>query len=83
MAVLRSLAAVGAAPGLWWGAARAAAGLRGRCPRRGYAADSAQVRKSRFPPSRSSGLGMGPEPPGGREGPGHSGIPGLLGNGFY
>ncbi|XP_060514880.1 haloacid dehalogenase-like hydrolase domain-containing 5 [Panthera onca] len=42
MAVLRSLAAVGAVPGLWWGAARAAAGLRGRCPRRGYAADSAQ-----------------------------------------
>ncbi|XP_045868312.1 haloacid dehalogenase-like hydrolase domain-containing 5 isoform X2 [Meles meles] len=43
MAVLRSLAAVRAAPGLWWRAARESLGLRGRCPGRGYSVDAAQV----------------------------------------
>ncbi|XP_059040329.1 haloacid dehalogenase-like hydrolase domain-containing 5 isoform X1 [Mustela lutreola] len=42
MAVLRSLAAVRAAPGLWWRAARASLGLQGRCLGRGYSVDAAQ-----------------------------------------
>ncbi|XP_027977029.1 haloacid dehalogenase-like hydrolase domain-containing 5 isoform X1 [Eumetopias jubatus] len=45
MAVLRSLAAVRAAPGLWWLAARASLGLLGPlgpCPGRGYSVDTAQ-----------------------------------------
>ncbi|XP_072655737.1 haloacid dehalogenase-like hydrolase domain-containing 5 isoform X3 [Canis lupus baileyi] len=42
MAVLRGLGAARAAPGLWWRAARASAGLGGRCPGRGRAVDAAQ-----------------------------------------
>lgn len=59
MAVLRSLAAVRAAPGLWWRAARASLGLQGRCLGRGYSVDAAQVRTPEFRRAGPQGWGWG------------------------